>query len=116
MKSSKKEDEKLKKCFLNGCLLCSSCIRFVLICYEKNLIVSVFVDMQAEIVMVFNSSYLESGGPLEISTIFTSKACLIKSIQLNCNETLLLLILDFSLSISNGFVSSQIYYRRDTCN
>ena len=98
--------------------MCSSCIRFVLLCHERYFTSSLSDENQANIIEAFNSasSYLDDLLNIDnpyfegmVNQIYQSELQLNKA---NTSDTETS-FLDLHLSISNGFVSSKIYDKRD---
>ena len=89
-----------------------------LFCYEKDFMKDLSSDNQAEVIKAFNSTsrYLDD---LLTLTILILKEWSTNFIYLNCNLIRLILqiprppFVDLHLSISNGYVSSKIYDKRD---
>ena len=88
-----------------------------LFCYERYFIKYLSSDNQADVIKAFNSTSRYLDDLLNIDNPYF-EGWSTKFIHLNCNLKLILQIprppfLDLHLSISNGFVSSKIYYKRD---
>ena len=89
-----------------------------LFCYERDFMKDLSSDNQADVIKAFNSAsqYLDN---LHILTTLILKEWSTKFIHLNCNLIKPILqisrppFLDLHMSISNGFVSSKIYDKRD---
>ena len=97
--------------------LCSSCSRFVLFCYERDFMTSLSDDIQADIIEAFNSTsrYLDL---LNIDIpYFEGMVNQIYPPELQFNKANTsdteAPFFKLHLSFSNGFVSSNIYDKRD---
>ena len=84
-----------------------------LFCYERNFMMSVSADKDAEIIEAFNltSRYLDDLLNIDgmVKQIYPSELQVNKANSSNTEAP----FLDLHLTISDGFVSSQIYNKRD---
>ena len=89
-----------------------------LFCYERNFILSFSEDSQSDVIEPFNSTFLYLDALLNIdhnffgrlvNRIYTSELQLNKA---NASDTLVS-FLDLHLSLSDGFVKTKIYDKRD---
>ena len=92
--------------------VCSSCSRFVLVCYERDSMISLSGDNQANIIEAFNSTSRYLGDLLNIDNpYFEGMVNQIYQPELQTNKANTsdteAPFLDLQLSISNGFVSSK---------
>ena len=89
-----------------------------LFCHERDFITSLSYNKEAEIIQVFNSTCRYLDDLLNIdSPFFEGIVCRFYPPELQLNKANAsdteALVLDIHLSISNGFVSSRIYDKRD---